>query len=140
MKSNRRNKILFIIAIIAILFLAMLIQPHKEDKAIIATASANEDKANPSPTESTSTRNHYFQNNHINYSLEEFQDSVNDSIPQESNPTNNFQVVTDFGFNCSTGEPKDAIQEAIYSLPDQRSEPVNIYLSGIFEPVSTITH
>ena len=49
-----------------------------------------------------------------------------------------FQVTTDFGYICTAGDPKLAIQNAIDSLPEQRTESCNVYLKGIFYPVSSI--
>jgi hypothetical protein len=49
-----------------------------------------------------------------------------------------FQVKTDYGYKCITGDPKAAIQNAIYSLPNNRVTPLNIYLEGTFNSVYDI--
>ena len=49
-----------------------------------------------------------------------------------------FQVTTDYGYKCITGDPKAAIQNAIYSLPNNRVTPLNIYLEGTFNSVYDI--
>jgi hypothetical protein len=49
-----------------------------------------------------------------------------------------FQVSTDYNYSCITGDPKTAIQNAIYSLPNNRTTPLNIYLKGTFDPVYDI--
>ena len=49
-----------------------------------------------------------------------------------------FKVTTDYGYKCTTGDPSEAIQNAINSLPPQRTQPCNIYLRGVFCPVSNI--
>ena len=49
-----------------------------------------------------------------------------------------FQVTTDYGYSCTIGDPKTAIQNAIYSLPNNRTTPLNIYLTGTFNPVYDI--
>ena len=48
-----------------------------------------------------------------------------------------FQVSTDYGYLCNTGNAQDAIQNAIDSLP-ARTSPLNIYLSGEFANLSFI--
>jgi hypothetical protein len=49
-----------------------------------------------------------------------------------------FQVTTDYGYSCIIDDPKTAIQNAIYSLPNNRTSPLNIYLKGTFNPVYDI--
>ena len=49
-----------------------------------------------------------------------------------------FEVTTDYGYSCTSGDPAQAIKDAIDSLPEERNEPYNIYLKGIFYPVSYI--
>jgi hypothetical protein len=50
-----------------------------------------------------------------------------------------FRVTTDYGYKCTKGDASQAIQNAINSLPAQRTEPCNIYLRGTFNHVSNIT-
>lgn len=47
-------------------------------------------------------------------------------------------MTTDYEYECITGDPKTAIQNAIYSLPNNRTTPLNIYLKGTFNPVYDI--
>ena len=49
-----------------------------------------------------------------------------------------FQVTTDYGYICTAGEPTKAIQDAIDSLPEERTTPCNVYLQGVFQPVGSI--
>ncbi len=49
-----------------------------------------------------------------------------------------FEVTTDYGYSCTSGDPAQAIKDAIDSLPKERNEPYNIYLKGIFYPVCYI--
>ena len=48
-----------------------------------------------------------------------------------------FQVSTDYGYFCNTGNAQDAIQNAIDSLP-ARMSPLNIYLAGEFANLSQV--
>lgn len=49
-----------------------------------------------------------------------------------------FQVTTDYGYTCTTGNPAEAIQCALDSLPQDRTTPYNVYLQGVFYPVCNI--
>lgn len=46
--------------------------------------------------------------------------------------------VTTMNYQCTTGDPSIAIQNAIYSLPQNRTEPFNVILQGVFNPVQNI--
>jgi hypothetical protein len=48
-----------------------------------------------------------------------------------------FQISTDYGYLCNTGNAQDAIQNAIDSLP-ARTSPLNIYLKGEFANLSHV--
>ena len=48
-----------------------------------------------------------------------------------------FQVTTDYGYSCASGDPTQAIQDAINTLPD-RTTPAKIVLQGQFDNVSNI--
>ena len=64
--------------------------------------------------------------------------ATSDPDPSETTMDYVFQVSTDYGYICQEGPPKDAIQNAINTLPD-RSSPENIYLRGNFSNLSNIT-
>jgi hypothetical protein len=52
--------------------------------------------------------------------------------------TSVFKVTTDYGYKCTKDDPSIAIQNAIDSLPKERTTPCNVYLQGTFENLSNI--
>ena len=61
--------------------------------------------------------------------------SLANQIEPKANYT--FQVSTDYGYLCNTGNAQDAIQNAIDSLPP-RTSPLSIYLEGEFANLSYV--
>ncbi len=61
--------------------------------------------------------------------------SLANQIEPEANYT--FQVSTDYGYLCNTGNAQDALQNAIDSLPP-RTSPLNIHLEGEFVNLSYV--
>lgn len=123
-----------------LIFLCLIVvsQP-KENSTFIPPAAANEQEKTPIQFESQILKQIYLQNNYTNNEIVFNRGSPYTEGSQVQTIQSNFQVTTDFGFSCSTGDPTAAIQNAIYSLPHERATPLNIYLSGTFDPVSTIT-
>lgn len=46
--------------------------------------------------------------------------------------------VTTMNYQCTTGDPSLAIQNAIDSLPQNRTEPINVTLQGVFDNVQNV--
>jgi hypothetical protein len=87
-------------------------------------------------TNSDITRNFKgIENNH-------YIDSATNDVIQTSNDDQTdqslFQVTTEYGYICNTGDPTEAIQNALDSLPDKRTEPCNVYLQGVFSPMLSV--
>ena len=64
-------------------------------------------------------------------------DQSNQSNQTEQTVNYTFQVSTDYGYLCNTGNAQDAIQNAIDSLP-ARTSLANIYLEGEFSNLSHV--
>jgi len=62
--------------------------------------------------------------------------------PPTTTPISNLSFpvfnVTTINYQCSTGDPSAAIQNAIYSLPQNRTEPLIVTLQGQFDSVHNI--
>jgi hypothetical protein len=63
------------------------------------------------------------------------QSNQNNENEQPLNYT--FQISTDYGYFCNSGNAQDAIQKAIESLPE-RTSAANIYLEGKFDNLSHV--
>lgn len=61
--------------------------------------------------------------------------ATTDPIPTSSPPVFN---VTTINYQCTIGDPSLAIQNAIDSLPENRTTPLNITLQGIFNSVQNV--
>lgn len=59
------------------------------------------------------------------------------TIPTSISTSPVFNVTT-INYQCTTGDPSSAIQNAIDSLPENRTEPMNITLKGVFNSVLNI--
>jgi hypothetical protein len=56
----------------------------------------------------------------------------------DSTPSPPVFNVTTTNYECTTGDPSTAIQNAIDSLPENRTEPTNITLQGVFNSVRNV--
>jgi hypothetical protein len=109
-------------------------EPSKNSRTILVTqpqlgVSINSSVFSPRTQAATSYQQP--QTFYMNYSQSETSEGTN-SQPQT------FNVTADNGYNCSTGDPTQAIQNAIDSLPADRTAPCNIYLQGLFDPMQTV--
>jgi hypothetical protein len=133
------------IIVLSILSNGILILPKNE-------SIANDDLAPPTVNNTSSSQeiNDTSSMNQVNYTLSnkpqipiqdqsfpiELQnnsDIVNDTLTEQYT----FKVTTDSGYSCTSGDPTQAIQNAINTLPN-RTTPAKIMLQGQFDNVSNI--
>ena len=60
------------------------------------------------------------------------------NTPPVSTPSPPIFNVTTTNYECTTGDCSSAIQNAIASLPENRTEPINITLQGVFNSVHNV--
>jgi hypothetical protein len=125
---------LLIVAIVVSIASSGLLKQHEiPDTAIISNENT---AANGTHTSKTSTLINQVT---LELSIKSFTEIYGTVLGQTDQGIEiGFQVWTDFGYFCSEGDPSQAIQDAIYSLPQPRYSPLNIYLRGTFSPVCNI--